>query len=558
MERPNGRRHASGAIGAMVAGHCAQGQYLRTRIVPTNPRSLLQHIPRNTIARLANLWTSLLTTPQRESWATYAANVTWTNRLGDTVHLSGQMEFIRSNAPRVQGDILYGDPFDFPLMGIIADAPTTFDRGDPGPTPALGTIPGNDYLTMTYDNTADWVTEGDNNVMLVYANIPRGSGVTFFRRRSRLAGTIYSQDATGSFNFLNQWLPAIAFGQKWAAWWAIARADGRLSRWAPIPPFDTGTPPPPFWNEPFDYANGPLDGQDGWVDSGSTGNNWQISTLAAVSPVGPNATGVCTTPALQVFDLNSDWAFTSIVQRNLGADLGNTLDLQLGGILPTPGGANTSSSTYGPREMAALDQIDHFSVLDSNFDFQTITGPFPFTLNTDHTLLVEKTTRPTRVHLGRRPPSAPSPLSPPQRPIGFQMQWENAPARPPRQSNLTSTFNTDSTHADHVQIHSSPPTRQTAKSSSSAASRATPPIRAAWSLANVQFEPAPTSPSPSQVAPEPASTQRVLSPTRGRPRSNAAGLNTPGDPSLRGPIQSPTVAIRHLRWSKRRLDDGRF
>ncbi len=228
---------ASGAVGALISSHCAQGQYLKSRVKNTNPRSTLQHIPRNALARLTNLWTSLLTSTQRDSWSTYAANVTWTNRLGDTVHLSGQMEFVRSNAPRIQGDILYGDPMSFPLMGIIADAPVIFDRGDPGPTPALGTIPLNNFVTMTYDNTAGWVTDGSDNVMLVYSNIPRGSGVNFFRRRSRLAGTIYSQDATGSFNFLNQWLPVISYGQKWAAWWSIAYSDGRLTRWAPIPPF---------------------------------------------------------------------------------------------------------------------------------------------------------------------------------------------------------------------------------------------------------------------------------------------------------------------------------
>jgi len=191
-------------------------------------------------------------------------------------------------------------------MGLIADAPTIFDRGDPGPTPALGAIPLNNFVTMTYDNTAGWVTDGSDNVMLVYSNIPRGSGVNFFRRRSRLAGTIYSQDATGSFNFLNQWLPQISYGQKWAAWWAIAYNDGRLTRWAPIPPFDTGPAPVPAWIEEFPYPDGPLAGNGGWADIVGPDTPWSV--LSDQAHVSPNTTaGAIVTPTPTPPDYVTPW-----------------------------------------------------------------------------------------------------------------------------------------------------------------------------------------------------------------------------------------------------------
>ena len=102
---PMGGGAASGVIGAMIAGHCAQGQYLKSRVKPVNPRSSFQHPFRNALRQLAPIWASTLTPTQRASWATYAANVTWINRLGDPVHLSGMMEFCRSNWLRLMANL---------------------------------------------------------------------------------------------------------------------------------------------------------------------------------------------------------------------------------------------------------------------------------------------------------------------------------------------------------------------------------------------------------------------------------------------------------------------
>ena len=412
---PMGGGAASGRIGAMVAGHCAQGQYSKSRVKPVNPNSTFQHPNRNSLRALAVQWGQLLTSTQRDSWATYAANVTWLNRLGDTVHLSGQMEFIRSNWLREHANL---DP--------VLDAPTIFDRSSVGPAPTLSLSPGLTTGTLTMDVTAPWVDYSTQTALLLFVGIPRSGGITFMKRRTRRCAVVRaSVMPLPNFTFT---LPFTvpAFNQAWPAWVVATMADGRMTTPVPLTPVFTGPPPPPFWDEPFAYPDGPLDGNDGWVDSGSTGNAWQISVMAAESPAGPSGTAICTTPALQIFDLDQDWTFTSIVQRNLGTDLGNTLDLQLGGILPAPSGELYLIQYVFAAGDGALDQIDHFAVLDPSGGFQTLNGPFPFTIDVNHTLVVTKTTGQLVFNLDATDIGTLT-FTPAPATFGFQMQWENTP-----------------------------------------------------------------------------------------------------------------------------------
>jgi len=105
---------ASGSFGGLVASHNRAGQYIRTRVRPTNPSSPAQVQVRTIFANLATAW-STLTEAQREAWTTYALNVPVTGAFGEVQHLTGHQMFVRNNAARMQGG-----------LDRVDDGPTTF------------------------------------------------------------------------------------------------------------------------------------------------------------------------------------------------------------------------------------------------------------------------------------------------------------------------------------------------------------------------------------------------------------------------------------------------
>lgn len=105
---------ASGSIGGVTASHGRSGQYVRARTVPVNPSSPFQNQVRIIFGNLSIAWQTL-TDAQRDSWATYAANVPVRNRIGDTIFLTGHTMYIRSNVVRIQAG-----------LSRVDDGPTVF------------------------------------------------------------------------------------------------------------------------------------------------------------------------------------------------------------------------------------------------------------------------------------------------------------------------------------------------------------------------------------------------------------------------------------------------
>lgn len=122
----------SGSVNGLTGSHNKGGQYFRARVVPVNPNTQFQVFARNALGILADYWTNVLTPTERLSWETYAQNVSWTDRLGQTIQLSGINHFIRSNAPRVQSTQMAGGAgfADFASLAVISTAPTVYDLGN--------------------------------------------------------------------------------------------------------------------------------------------------------------------------------------------------------------------------------------------------------------------------------------------------------------------------------------------------------------------------------------------------------------------------------------------
>jgi len=89
---------ARGAVGGVVFSHSRSGPTARAWTKPTNPATPAQGAVRGIHGTLHSRWRDVLTNTQRVEWNDLADLTTFTNRLGNQHHLSGQQLYIRNNA----------------------------------------------------------------------------------------------------------------------------------------------------------------------------------------------------------------------------------------------------------------------------------------------------------------------------------------------------------------------------------------------------------------------------------------------------------------------------
>lgn len=161
---------ASGSIGGTTFSHNRFGQYTRSRRVPVNPNTGFQQSQRDAFASASAAWRGL-TSVQREGWEVYAANTPTVNALGQTVHLTGQQQFVASRSMTLR----FGKT-------PVNDAPLT-----PGRI-ALG-VP-----TIVIDASALTVVlaamEPEDDVTVgLFVGSPISAGVSFFAGPYQLRGS---------------------------------------------------------------------------------------------------------------------------------------------------------------------------------------------------------------------------------------------------------------------------------------------------------------------------------------------------------------------------------
>lgn len=205
---------ASGSIRGITASRNRGGTYFRGRTSPVNPATAAQQVVRNALTSLVGFWTTVLTSTQRTNWKTYADNTPSTDSLGNSVVLTGQNMYIRSNTPRIQAS-----------LPTIANAPTTYDLGS-FTMPTLTLTAGAGTATLAYAGADAWATEGTTSAMLVYTSPPQNPSINFYKGPYKYAGKI-----TGTAGSATLTLPvsAGASGSKTFFQVTVTRSDGRLS-----------------------------------------------------------------------------------------------------------------------------------------------------------------------------------------------------------------------------------------------------------------------------------------------------------------------------------------
>lgn len=213
---------ASGSIAGITYSHNRSGMYTRARTVPTDPSTTRQAAQRMYLTQAASAWHSVLTSGQRDSWDTYAANTPFVNKLGDSTFLTGQQQWVRS---ATAGFLAGADPdLNF------ADAPNTFDYGDPG-TIALGsasaTIQG---LVFSVGGSPAWAADDASNV-LVFVSKPQNVSRRFWKGPYQFINTTIGDSGTPVTAFTIT-IPAgpntFIAGQRLYAQLRVLQSDGRL------------------------------------------------------------------------------------------------------------------------------------------------------------------------------------------------------------------------------------------------------------------------------------------------------------------------------------------
>jgi len=217
---PEGQQR-SGKQGGIVWSHNAGGPYVRNRAIPVNPNTDRQVAVRNAVRGLAIHWQITLTQNQRDAWDTYGANVSWTNRLGQTITLSGLNHYIRSNTPRLAiGGLARFD--DAPIIFDLAVAEQALS--------AVGSAATQD-LTVDGDPLADWIAD-PGAAQFYYMGLPQNSSRKYFSGPWRYGTVACIGPPPFPVTLPAPW--PIADGQRIWLRSRVQRSDGRLSEFAQI------------------------------------------------------------------------------------------------------------------------------------------------------------------------------------------------------------------------------------------------------------------------------------------------------------------------------------
>lgn len=172
----------SGSVGGFTVFTSRSGLAMRARAIPTNPGSDDQVDRRSAFGSLSAAWSGL-TADQRTQWSWYASVTPVTNRLGDTIYLTGHQMYVRCNCLRsIAG------------LAIVDDGPETPGTVPTG-SPKAATSAATSVVTVTWSGTPIWDADALGG-LLVFCSTDRGQGIESFKGPYLYAGIILGDDTT--------------------------------------------------------------------------------------------------------------------------------------------------------------------------------------------------------------------------------------------------------------------------------------------------------------------------------------------------------------------------
>lgn len=208
----------SGSIAGNTHARNRYGNYIRARTKPINPNTDNQIAIRATLAFLTDRWAQTLEAPQRTAWNLYASNVTMTNKLGESINLSGFNHYIRSNVIR-----------HISSEGVVDDGPVIFEIPAQDPALTVAVSEATQHKTVTFNPALDWVTE-DSAYMYLFDGQPQNAQRNFFNGPWRGVQEVAGIDPAGAVTPVVAGIKfVVSNGQHFWMYARISMADGRLS-----------------------------------------------------------------------------------------------------------------------------------------------------------------------------------------------------------------------------------------------------------------------------------------------------------------------------------------
>lgn len=211
----------SGKQGGVVFAHNRGGPYVRNRGIPVNPNTDRQAAVRTAVRNLSIFWETTLTQAQRDGWDVYASNVTWTNRLGQSIHLTGLNHFVRCNTQKTVSGI-----------ARIDLAPAIQDIGDAEDALSCTASEATQDLTIDGNPAGPWLVEA-LGWQFYYLGLPQNASRKFFGGPYRfVTATPGAGPPPFPIVIASPW--PFQEGQRLWLRSRIQRGDGRLSEFALI------------------------------------------------------------------------------------------------------------------------------------------------------------------------------------------------------------------------------------------------------------------------------------------------------------------------------------
>ena len=160
----------SGSLGGFTAARNRGGTYLRARAVPTNPNSTRQQAVRAILGTLSSAWSRDLDDAARALWSAYAQNNPITDKLGQSITLSGMAWFCRLNSRLVDaGELaLEAPPITSGPDALLSITPTWTEP---------------DALSLAFTGTP-----AAESFLQVWQTLPGQPGSTPNKKQARLVG----------------------------------------------------------------------------------------------------------------------------------------------------------------------------------------------------------------------------------------------------------------------------------------------------------------------------------------------------------------------------------
>jgi len=207
-----------GSIGGQVHSKNRYGHFIRQRTIPVNPNSSRQQAIRNVMGSVVSAWFSVLSAAQRSAWGVYAAAISFTNKLGETITLTGFNHYVRTNISRVSNG-----------LSRINDGPVDLTLPATDPIFNVAFSEATQLVTVNFDDTQPWASQ-NSAFMSIHQGIPKNSATQFFgghfRRIGKLDGSLSSPITSPQTVALS--FPVATVQKDWAMG-RIQEDDGRLS-----------------------------------------------------------------------------------------------------------------------------------------------------------------------------------------------------------------------------------------------------------------------------------------------------------------------------------------